>query len=182
MPRRYDDWRNMGDLFQWGRKADGHQLIKRAATAAATTPVNNGTTTTLSSTDNPGNALFITPTNVPFDWRSPQNNNLWIPTGGTNNVCPVGWHVPTAAEWDAEQLVSLESAFNRLLITTGGLRESDGSLHSTNIAGIYWTTTLDLDSTTNFTTARTYFFSPTLAPIPGRDAQATGHSVRCIKD
>ena len=23
----YNDWKNMGDMFQWGRKADGHQLI-----------------------------------------------------------------------------------------------------------------------------------------------------------
>jgi hypothetical protein len=182
MPRQYDDWRNMGDLFQWGRRADGHQLIKRAATTAATTPVNGTTTTTLSTTDDPGNAFFITPVKAPFDWRDPQNSNLWIPTGGTNNVCPAGWHVPTLAEWEAEQLTSMESAFNRLLITIGGLRESDGAIHSTNVAGIYWTSSLEPDNTTNFTRARTYFFASTLAPLAGRDAQASGHSVRCIKD
>ncbi len=55
-----------GDLFQWGRLDDGHQEI--------TSP----TTTTLSSGDVPGHGKFITDvSNWLFDWRSPQNDNLW---------------------------------------------------------------------------------------------------------
>jgi hypothetical protein len=91
-PTAFDNWQNEGDLFQWGRGADGHQLINRAASTMATTAV-NGTTTTLSLSDNPGHALFITPSAAPFDWRSPQNANLWQTASGINNACPAGWHV-----------------------------------------------------------------------------------------
>lgn len=181
-PRSYNDWQNYGDLFQWGRKADGHQLINRAAIDAATTPV-NGTTTNLSGADDPGHAQFITPVREPFDWRRPQNNNLWLEAGGINNVCPVGWHVPAKEEWQAEQLGSLPTSFNLLLITLGGVREADGLIHSSNVAGVYWTSSLIvIDSANNFTGARTVTFSPQIAPVFGFDVQAGAFSVRCIKD
>ena len=54
-----------GDLFQWGRGADGHQIRT------------SGMTAILSSSDNPGHSNFITPAASPYDWRSPQNPNLW---------------------------------------------------------------------------------------------------------
>ncbi len=63
-----------GDLYQWGRLTDGHE--KR----------NSGTTTTLSNSDTPGHGDFITNNSEspysPFDWRSPQNNNLWQGVSG----------------------------------------------------------------------------------------------------
>src|ERR1035437_8429 len=71
----FNDYQAYGSLFQWGRTADGHQLITHTSATAAT-PV-NGNTSTLSSSDTPGNALFIKVSLTPFDWRSPQNNNLW---------------------------------------------------------------------------------------------------------
>ncbi|MFN5629972.1 MAG: hypothetical protein ACK48W_11880, partial [Bacteroidota bacterium] len=50
-----------GDLYQWGRRSDGHQC--------RTSP----TTSALSSTDTPPHGDFI----IDWDWRNPQNNNLW---------------------------------------------------------------------------------------------------------
>src|SRR5688572_8260071 len=74
-PSVYDDWTNKGYLFQWGRAADGHQLVIRAATTGGTTAV-NGTTTIRSGNDNPGHALFVVTTADPFDWRNPSNDSL----------------------------------------------------------------------------------------------------------
>src|SRR6056297_1536419 len=54
-----------GDLYQWGRAADGHQLRT------------SGTTSTLATSDIPGHSDFITIGSSPYDWRSPQNDNLW---------------------------------------------------------------------------------------------------------
>jgi len=54
-----------GDLYQWGRSADGHQLR------------DSGTTATLSNSDTPGHGNFITTSSTPNDWRNPQNDNLW---------------------------------------------------------------------------------------------------------
>src|SRR5690606_24737546 len=79
-----------GDLYQWGRFADGHQCR------------NSGTTSTLSTTDTPGNGLFII--SSIGDWRSSQNNNLWQGVNGINNPCPTGYRLPTEAELDAERL------------------------------------------------------------------------------
>jgi hypothetical protein len=81
-----------GDLYQWGRAADGHQ--KRTS----------GTTSTLSNSDTPGHGNFILAPNSPYDWRSPQNNNLWQGVNGTNNPCPAGYRLPTEAELNAERL------------------------------------------------------------------------------
>ena len=63
----FDDALAYGDLFQWGRNIDGHQIRT------------SGTTATLSSSDTPGHGDFITTSASPFDWRNPQNNNLWQP-------------------------------------------------------------------------------------------------------
>ncbi len=70
-----------GWLYQWGRLTDGHQI--RTST----------TTAILSSTDVPLTDDFITAPIAPFDWRTPQNNNLWQQTtnspdeNGLNIVC-----------------------------------------------------------------------------------------------
>jgi uncharacterized protein (TIGR02145 family) len=84
------DTQAYGDLYQWGRGADGHE--KR----------NSPTTSTLSSTDQPSHGSFI----LASDWRSPQNNNLWLGVNGVNNPCPTGYRIPTEAEWNAERACS----------------------------------------------------------------------------
>jgi len=67
---------SQGDLFQWGRGHDGHQ-IRTSFTATAH-----------SNTNSPGHSNFILAPNSPFDWRIPQNVFLWQGTTGTNNPCP----------------------------------------------------------------------------------------------
>ena len=51
------DYGAYGSLFQWGRLADGHQLITHTSPTAATAV--NGTTAILSTTTTPVNNLFI---------------------------------------------------------------------------------------------------------------------------
>ncbi len=67
------DASSYGDLYQWGRLTDGHQLR------------NSDVTTVLSTSDAPGHANFIINAPTPFDWRSPQNDNLWQGVNGINN-------------------------------------------------------------------------------------------------
>jgi hypothetical protein len=81
-----------GDLYQWGRRADGHQC--------RTSP----TTATLSSIDQPAHGNFITINSGNYDWRSPQNANLWQGVNGVNNPCPSGYRIPTETEINAERL------------------------------------------------------------------------------
>jgi uncharacterized protein (TIGR02145 family) len=164
------DAESYGDLYQWGRGADGHQIRTSA------------TTSTLSSTDVPGNAQFILATTAPYDWRSGQNANLWQGLNGTNNPCPSGYRLPTEAEWDAERL-SWSSNNNSAgafasplkLPMAGGRKASDGSLYNVGSSGNYWR------STVSTTSSFTLIFGSSYAGINATN-RASGLSVRCIKD
>lgn len=83
------DYKAYGDLFQWGRGDDGHQVMTwtNASTGTGTTVV-----TGPNSNDNPGipNWIHIS-NNSPYDWRIPQNNSLWQGVNGkTILVQPAG--------------------------------------------------------------------------------------------
>ena len=179
-PTAYNDWANEGDLFQWGRPDDGHQLISRAATTSGTTAF-NGVTNTLSTIDVPGHSLFVLTSTAPLDWHVPQNDKLWQVTGGANNVCPAGWHVPTTAEWEAENLGNLQDAYTKLKITAGGQRVAvDGKFSLTIENGAYWTSSV---FTSTSQQAFSFQFVTGAAAIKSTASpNANGLSVRCIKN
>jgi hypothetical protein len=163
------DAASYGDLYQWGRLADGHQIRT------------SGTTATLSSTDVPGNGNFITVNSGNYDWRSPQNNNLWQGVNGTNNPCPTGYRLPTETELNAERLIWISNdaagAFDSVLKlpVAGGRRSSDGSLGSADSLGRYWF------STVSGANARHLFFN-SINGVVATLSRANGFSVRCLKD
>jgi uncharacterized protein (TIGR02145 family) len=158
-----------GDLYQWGRAADGHQRR------------NSGTTSTRSSSDTPGHGNFIIAPDYPYDWRSPQNNKLWQGVDGINNPCPIGYRLPTAAEWEEERLSwssnDAAGAFaSPLKLPVAGHRVyTNGSLYAAGSVGPYWSSTL-----VGIVSPRLTFESSS-AEI-GPYSRAHGNSVRCIKD
>jgi len=158
-----------GDLYQWGRDTDGHE--KRTSQ----------TTSTLSSSDTPGHGKFITINSGNYDWRSPQNNNLWQGVNGINKPCPAGFRIPTAAEWEAERASwssrSSSGAYaSPLKLPMAGYRDgSSGSLYDVGSYGYYWSGTVDGSSAqglsfySGYATMFYYY-------------RASGGSVRCLKD
>jgi uncharacterized protein (TIGR02145 family) len=157
-----------GDLYQWGRGTDGHQIRTSATTA------------TLSSTDQPANGNFILPNNF-GDWRSTTNDNLWQGVSGVNNPCPTGYRIPTETEWNAE-LQSWSSttsggAFaSPLRLPLAGYRAYlDGLLTGAGSVGWYWS------STVNFVNSKPLLFNSGQAFMTN-GARTNGYSVRCIKD
>jgi uncharacterized protein (TIGR02145 family) len=156
-----------GDLYQWGRRADAHQCR------------NSATTGTLSNSDQPPHGNFITSGNVPNDWRSPQNANLWQGVNGVNNPCPSGYRIPTSTEFDNERLSwssnNRNGAFaSPLKLPTTGYRYCvDGSIGQ--IDAFYWTSNVSGSYST------TLFISPSFAAF-SNGRRADGHAVRCIKD
>ena len=157
-----------GDLYQWGRLTDGHQNRT------------SGTTTTLSNGDVPGHGNFITVNSSPFDWRSPQSNNLWQGVSGTNNPCPGGYRLPTDAEWEAERQSwssnNAAGAFNSpLKLPIAGFRGADGWLYDVGVCGRYWSATV------GGTLARYLYFDSSNAGMYYH-YRANGYSVRCLKD
>lgn len=128
----YNDYHAYGSLFQWGRCPDGHELINWSSSTAGVAQY--GTTSTLSTTDTPTSALFITMIISPFDWRSSRNNNLWQGEAGTNNPCPVGFRLATVAEISAMVTASgitnyITAAGKKLKFSNNGSRDwSDGTI------------------------------------------------------
>jgi uncharacterized protein (TIGR02145 family) len=163
------DANSYGDLYQWGRRSDGHQCRTSA------------TTTTLSSTDQPANGNFILTPNSPFDWRSPQNDNLWQGVNGVNNPCPGGYRLPTEAELEAERLSwssnNAQGAFaSALKLPVAGYRYfSSGSLGNVGANGSYWS------STVNGVNSHYLGFGSSNASMYDY-SRARGYSVRCLKD
>jgi uncharacterized protein (TIGR02145 family) len=170
-----NDANSYGSLYQWGRNSDGHQCR------------NSATTITLSSANQPTHNNFILAPNFPYDWRSPQNGNLWQGVNGINNPCPSGYRIPSEMELTNESLSwttnntggSISLAFaSPLKFPAAGKREhNNGSIINvgTNGYGYYWSSTvigtyskaLEINSSISDQTAafRSY-----------------GYSVRCIKD
>jgi hypothetical protein len=163
------DANSYGDLYQWGRRADGHQCRTSA------------TTTTLSSTDQPAHGDFITVNPGNYDWRSPQNDNLWQGVNGVNNPCPAGYRLPTETEINAERLSwsqnnSAGAFASPLKLPLAGIRVySDGSLYPVGSFGSYWS------STVSGTYAAHLNFVSSDADM-GYGYRAYGFSVRCLKD
>jgi hypothetical protein len=161
------DANSYGDLYQWGRGSDGHQCRTSATTA------------TLSSSDQPGHGEFILTNSLPYEWRSPQNDNLWQGVNGTNNPCPSGYRLPTEAELNAERLSwSSNNAAGAFasplkLPMAGGRDRSSGSLDGVGSYGLYW------NSTVSGTNAGYIFFNSSNASMYAV-GRAGGGSVRCI--
>ena len=165
----YNDSNAYGDLFQWGRLGDGHQTRT------------SGTTTTLSITDTPVDSNFIYGMGSPYDWRSPQNDNLWQGVSGTNNPCPSGWRLPTSAELDTERASWSQQNYNGafaspLKLTAAGYRNySNASLGKVGSYGGYWSSTVDR----TFGIGERITSSDISIQVFNR---ALGFSVRCLKD
>ena len=158
-----------GDLYQWGRFSDGHQCRTSNNTA------------TLSSVDQPAHGDFILGPNSPYDWRSPQNANLWQGVNGSNNPCPSGYRIPTEAELEAERLswssnTGAGAFASPLKLPMAGSRYfSSGSLSSVGTSGYYWS------STVSGASSRLLGFSSSNAFMYDY-FRAYGFSVRCLKD
>ena len=158
-----------GDLYQWGRAKDGHQLRTSATTA------------TLASVDKPATSDFITVKTGNQDWRNPQNSTLWQGLNGSNNPCPTGFRLPTVAEWNLEiagwsSNTNLGAFVSSLKLPMAGSRSASiGDISLAGSGGYYWTSTLD------GTRSRVVVISETQAFV-STSIRGDGKSVRCIRN
>ena len=157
-----------GDLYQWGRGADGHQIR---------TPL-SATTTGQTSFSSPGPNFFKGSSNW---YTGTDPDNLWQGVSGVNNPCPTGYRIPTEAEWDAERLswsanTSVGAFASPLKLPLAGYRYySDGSLYGDGTSGRYWSSTVS-------STGAPYLYFNSSNALLIAISRANGLSVRCLKD
>ena len=162
----FDDVNAYGDLYQWGRNTDGHQIR------------NSSTTSILSTTNSPNHSDFILANS---DWLTVSDDNLWQGVNGINNPCPLGFRLPTEAEIEAERLSwtsnDAAGAFaSPLKLTIGGARSRmSGAIG--NVGTFVGYRTSDL----NGLQSRMLGISLTTSLMGDRD-RADGNCVRCIQD
>lgn len=178
-----NDADSYGDVFQWGRWDDGHQLRNSAAVVAP--PVNspNGLS---------GINSFIIGTGAASWWATNATSDSWsaATAGGVTSAigadpCKAvgqGWRLPIQAEWTtlvgAEGISNPATAYSSYLkIPAAGYRSNTtGVFTYVGERGYYWSS-----DTANSGGKYLYIGSSVVNPGSG-GPRGQGESVRCIKD
>jgi len=159
-----------GGFYQWGRFPDGHQCRSTLFNSFQNSP---------SQSDRPDHGGWIPGFGTYDDWRNPRNDNLWQGVNGINNPCPIGFRLPTEAEWNAERLSwtanNAGGAFSSPLKLPKAGFQNVRNLVEMDKKGAYWS------STVSGRYSRALIFDELLAGTYER-GRAQGNSVRCIKN
>ncbi len=181
-----------GDLFQWGRAPDGHQLIDRDAGVPISDNYDGDTegyaTTYEPNTGEDWDGKFIMndDSDTNRDWLDDahQNNDLWKDENGTilNNPCLAGWRVPSEEEFNAmcaetagadncgDWSNATDAWESDLKLVLGGVRlRGTGSLSVVGSFGRLWSS---LGRLLSFSSSGANMYS---------GYRASGFSVRCLK-
>jgi uncharacterized protein (TIGR02145 family) len=170
-----------GDYYQWGRDDDGHELAPHAST---------NSTGVIVSSITPGTTVFITSSVSPNDWTTVDSDGslrsaAWG-DGGVNDICPIGFRVPTKGELNKETtkastvpVTNTATAFSSFLkLPAAGIRNSDsGAVSSNGSNAVVWSS----KATSNSGKAIPLYIELGNAYLWTAD-RAFGLSVRCIND
>lgn len=179
------DSEGFGDLFQFGRWDDGHQLRTSQTNTTAPQPNNplglNG-----------GNDSFFT--SSPVWWNNASITDAWeanspetaTATNGCDPCKALGnqWSIPAQADWIKiiadENITNIASAYDsHLKLPVAGSRlGTSGNFNFTGVRGYYWSKTVS--SNVDFV-KYLYYSNFIVNPEAGTD-RAQGLSVRCIKN
>lgn len=143
----YNDYKSFGSMFQWSRKADGHEKVKWSMQDGKIVAELSGISEEKAEDrENVGHPNYIKTT---LDWAKNKKNGLWggkmfdinagAPTDAqfrdmsysaplnspsqANNPCPSGYRLPTVLE--VHQLMLAVSGINRIVINNNGNAVSD---------------------------------------------------------
>jgi uncharacterized protein (TIGR02145 family) len=178
-----DDADSYGDLFQWGRWDDGHQLRNSATSAAPSTNAPDGLV---------GIDTFIVGSSTASWWATNATSDAW----NANNAASVtsaigadpckaigqGWKMPSQADWttlvNAEGINNPATAFGSYLkLPAAGYRSNTtGGFTFVGQRGYYWS------SDTSSSGGKYLYVGTTIANPSSGAPRGQGESVRCIKE
>ncbi len=171
------DFEGYGDLYQWGRKKDGHEVVNwissNTGTVTPTTTNQISNATTESSEFVVGHPSWTTLSSVDYYWKN-----------GVNNPCPPNFRVPTAVEFQKEvnefQTNNGSGAFNSVLKLPipGSRNATNGSLENSGATSYYWTSNVS----TSEEQAGALLVNTAIVINNVAVDYASGMSVRCIYD
>lgn len=178
-----DDTESYGDLFQWGRWDDGHQLRSSSTTAAPAVNSPEGIT---------GPGMFIMGSGSASWWSSNATSDGWnaASVSGVTSAIGVdpckaigpGWKLPSQNDWaiavTAEGINNPASAYNsRLKLPAAGYRSNtNGGFTYVGARGYYWS------SDTANSGGKYLYIGSTIANAGSGAPRGQGESVRCIKE
>ena len=177
-----NDVLSYGNLYQWGRPADGHEIsVWDGATTTSGRGFANATALeALSATTTPGHPNFILTIAGRFDWLATQADpDRWA--NANQGPCPAGYHVPTDTQWIIADTFGAWSSntdtYNSALKlpSAGNRNRINGLLSYQGTLGYYWS------STVSGANARTLYFNSAAANT-NLNSRADGFTVRCLKD
>ncbi|MCK0202675.1 hypothetical protein MWN41_06535, partial [Ornithobacterium rhinotracheale] len=149
------DYKAYGSLFQWGREANGHELVDWTSSTSGRVVHSN------------------------LSWSRDMSSSLTT----YHDPCPNGYHTPSKSEWD--QLLSVVGSGNsnmwkerKLNLPAAGYRNStNGSqFNSSGSNGYFWSSAQNGSNN-----AWELFFSSSGSYMSNID-RSYGQSVRCLKD
>jgi uncharacterized protein (TIGR02145 family) len=198
-----------GKLYQWGRKygqgysgsfydINGNKVgtySDASVPSIKSGPVSLGTGQSKSNSN-----VFYTSEDYPYDWLSPQDDNLWNAGTESNPVkseydpCPEGWRVPTEGEleiliityssWTTDEngqigyWFSGSSSYSKLFLPAAGYRDDgSGAAYSRGRNAYYSSSKMG-----------TYVYGPNYIGFNcdevyvGIGDCARGYSVRCVQE
>ena len=105
------DYRMLGSVFQWGRVADGHELVEWSSSI----PNNN-------PSGNVGNFKYTSLSQFPSGtitdaWRRYTLSEYSTKVTSFTDPCPSGWHTPTKAELEQQLLLHVVGNLERGLVS-----------------------------------------------------------------
>ncbi|GAB6007870.1 fibrobacter succinogenes major paralogous domain-containing protein [Dysgonomonas reticulitermitis] len=197
-----------GDLYQWGRVADGHEKRNSDRYPTNDDSQENGA---VPDADLDANDLQVSSSSDAYhkfikndgiyraDWRQTQKDNLWgdgnqdedVDKVVANDPCPPGWKVPSQKQW-ASIFTSMTSpniwtwttdgykVGSSLYLPAAGTRSNNtGTLNNVDVRGDYWSSTVY--NTLVYAIYLNSFGSAQIYPANSY-SRALGHSVRCVAE
>ncbi|SEM75554.1 major paralogous domain-containing protein/Por secretion system C-terminal sorting domain-containing protein [Chryseobacterium taichungense] len=178
-----DDTESYGDLFQWGRWDDGHQLRNSATVSAPSANSPDGLSGIISFILGSGSASWWA-TNATSDaWNAAAISEITSAVGvDPCKAVGQGWRLPTSTEWAT--LVGTEGISNPttayasyLKLPAAGYRSnSSGGFTYVGARGYYWS------SDTANSGGKYLYIGSSIANAGSGGPRGQGESIRCIKD